>query len=397
MKILHCISSLGFGGVETIVPKSISILQKLNPKNKHILCAFRTGTAADHIISLLSSTQSSLRLLDKKKHIDIRFCKDFIGLTKELKPDIIHAYNPTPMLWSRFLLWKNKSFRIIGHCGGIRNVTGLRGRLIEKFLNKRTDYFIFNSKSTQKIWNHYITIKCPQKVIYNGIDLKTYESKNKDNKKKGNKPFIILIVSRLTPQKALHISLKAIKIIKEKGIYDIRLEIVGEGPSTNNLKQLATSLGVDDMVRFEGYKTNVQPYYENSHIAVCTSYNETFSLFLAEAMYNRLVCISANVGGPSEIIQDGVNGFLLPPIENVIKENRKLCTSVVYNGHFDKIMQPSEVSPLALTEKIIEVKKRYEQLQHIRKNARQTIAMKFSLEKYCREILDIYNDIINQS
>ena len=363
---------------------------------QHILCAFRRGANAEYITKLLGDAQVPLYVLNKRGKIDRTFCNDFMALVNRERPDIIHAYNDTPMIWTRFLLRKNRSIPIICHCGSAA-ISYPRTRLIERILCRRTDHYVFVSTPTKRIWNSYLHIKCPQHIIYNGIDLATFDSGlsgvSAIETSRSRRPFVLLVVSRLCTQKAIHIAIAAVKILKDREQTDICLYLVGDGPEANELKCLVNLLGISSMVRFEGYKCDVQPYYEQSHIALCTSYNETFGLFLAEAMYNRLVCISANMGGPSEFVKDSVNGFLLAPTEKPTKQNRRRCTGRVYNGHFDRLMPPLEVNPKVLADCIIDIRRRYDELGHLRDKARQTIAENFSMRHYCKGLGDLYHEI----
>lgn len=94
---------------------------------------------------------------------------------------------------------------------------------------------------------------------------------------------------------------------------DWKLFFVGNGPKLKACKKLAKELGVDDRVRFEGIRANVQDYYNRSRIFAFTSTSEGFPNALGEAMASGLGVISFNcVAGPSELIDDNVNGLLIP-------------------------------------------------------------------------------------
>jgi glycosyltransferase involved in cell wall biosynthesis len=80
------------------------------------------------------------------------------------------------------------------------------------------------------------------------------------------------------------------------------------------LAALARSLGVAAAVRFAGFQDPVRPWYERFDLFVLpTEANEAFGRVLAEAALAGLPLIGTRSGGIPEIIEDGVNGLLVPP------------------------------------------------------------------------------------
>jgi len=54
-------------------------------------------------------------------------------------------------------------------------------------------------------------------------------------------------------------------------------------------------------------------FYARSDIFVSTSLHEGFGMAIAEAMYHHLPIVATNCGAVPHLVQDGVNGFLVPP------------------------------------------------------------------------------------
>lgn len=80
------------------------------------------------------------------------------------------------------------------------------------------------------------------------------------------------------------------------------------------LTALARSLGVAAAVRFTGFQDPVRPWYEHFDLFVLpTDTNEAFGRVLAEAALAGLPLIGTRSGGIPEIIEDEVNGLLVPP------------------------------------------------------------------------------------
>jgi glycosyltransferase involved in cell wall biosynthesis len=92
---------------------------------------------------------------------------------------------------------------------------------------------------------------------------------------------------------------------------DLWLLLTGEGPRRNELKSLAQSVNNAKNIRFLGHVEDVCGILRASDIYVLPSDEEGFGLALVEAMACELVCVATRTVGPSEIMENGLNGFLV--------------------------------------------------------------------------------------
>ena len=84
------------------------------------------------------------------------------------------------------------------------------------------------------------------------------------------------------------------------------------------LKKLTVELGISDRVVFAGKQSEVEKYYLSSKIFAFTSSSEGFPNAIGEAMSAGLPVIAYDcVAGPSEMIKDGENGFLIPLFDDI--------------------------------------------------------------------------------
>lgn len=131
---------------------------------------------------------------------------------------------------------------------------------------------------------------------------------------------IILSVGRLDKNKSQDLLIKAFSNVKKNGW---RLVFIGDGVEKNNYINLTKRLGLEPLVTFVGNSTEVYDYYNSSKIFAFTSQSEGFPNVLIEAMYFELPCISTNCpSGPSEIINDNSNGFLIPVNDQISLEKK---------------------------------------------------------------------------
>jgi len=94
------------------------------------------------------------------------------------------------------------------------------------------------------------------------------------------------------------------------GHNNLRLLLTGDGPLRDELKSLAQSINNSEKIRFLGHVEDVRVVLQASDIYVLPSNEEGFGIALAEAMACELVCVATKTIGPSEIIEDGLSGFL---------------------------------------------------------------------------------------
>lgn len=94
---------------------------------------------------------------------------------------------------------------------------------------------------------------------------------------------------------------------------DLALVIVGEGSERQNLESLTKQLGLTEHVQFLGQRSDIPDIMSAIDVFVHPSLGEAFCQVTAEAMASGRPLISSRVGGPAEMVEDGVNGYLVEP------------------------------------------------------------------------------------
>lgn len=169
--------------------------------------------------------------------------------------------------------------------------------------------------------------------IRNGIDLEKkliQTDRWKIRKELGGDAGTCLIgtVGRLTPVKGLSYLLQAVSILLRQRV-DLRLLIVGEGVIRKDLEAQARDLGISENVVFLGHREDTEELLQALDIFVLPSLNEGIPMALLEAMAASRAVVASRVGGIPEIVEDGVEGILVEPMDvNQLAENcRRLIES----------------------------------------------------------------------
>jgi len=117
---------------------------------------------------------------------------------------------------------------------------------------------------------------------------------------------------------------------------------------------------------------------QHSHIACLPSYREGLPLALIEAMASGRPCVTTDVPGCREVVQDGQNGFLVPPRDpaNLAKALRKLILDKdlrIKMGDRGRIMALERFSKKVINEKILSVyRDRLASLENSRRTAQSS-------------------------
>lgn len=124
----------------------------------------------------------------------------------------------------------------------------------------------------------------------------------------------MIYVGRLANVKGLPVMLDALAQVK-KQLNEVELLLIGDGPDRTALEAQSKQLGLSDQVRFLGYQSpeQVREYLQQCDLFVMSSFAEGVPVVLMEAMAVGLPVIATHIAGVSELVEDNVSGFLVPP------------------------------------------------------------------------------------
>lgn len=165
-------------------------------------------------------------------------------------------------------------------------------------------------------------------VIPNGIDLARFEPASRGSVRgEFGLPMsapLVGVVGRVSRLKGIEDFLRAAAIVAAR-VPAARFLIVGDGffargrtavrddAYLGELTSLAAQLGLQDRVVFTGMRSDIERILAELSISVMPSLSEGLSNALLESMAAGLPVVATRVGGTAEAVQDGENGFLVPP------------------------------------------------------------------------------------
>ncbi|WP_094549493.1 glycosyltransferase family 4 protein [Petroclostridium xylanilyticum] len=321
-KILYLINSLGLGGAENLL---VTTLKHLDRKRFQVdVCCLRRSEPLKQEIENMN-----IKIYDFKappfKISDIKimvYCiKKLRKLVKEEKYDIVHTHLYESSIIARFATFGLKT-RIVTTIHSTD--PWLESTALKDKIKKYIEYFSLKVKPTvniaiSKAVKHYYLknfefLKKDIRLVYNFIDYDKFKYAHKAKLNIDSAKKVVLTIARFYEEKGHIYLIKAFyKLITEYKVDDYILLLVGGGPLLEQVRDLCSELCISEKVVFLEERKDIPNILHYSDVFVLPSLYEGFGIAIVEAMAANKPVIATTVGGVPEIIEDGVNGLLVPP------------------------------------------------------------------------------------
>ena len=309
--------------------------------------------------------------------LDSRIEKEF----KKRRYDIIHVHHP--MLIGRTAIYLSQKYNIplvftyhtryeqyLCYSKGIqrlqngaeRNTTaidriekkllyGIQEKLVPAYLHsflKHCSHVFAPTAGMKDYLMETCNYPCEQiDVLPTGIEQRNFEvtEEQKMNiRKKYNAEDIplFLTVSRMAHEKNVSFLLKSIALLKQKLNKPFRVLIVGDGPQKTEYEETCKLLGIEEEVNFTGNVLNeeIPPYFSAADAFIFASKTETQGIVVLEAFAGSTPVIAVDATGVSDLVEDGVNGFLCPEEIDVFAQ--KILDFIMYQSIADTLSKGAE-------------------------------------------------------
>jgi glycosyltransferase involved in cell wall biosynthesis len=286
--------------------------------------------------------EDSVKLIDLQKKKVRNALPSILHYIKKMQPHIVYSTaNHLNLLLAIFKFRLPASIKLIAWETSIVSVNHkfsaypkLYNFLLKKFYKKIPLVVCQSNFMQQDLIRNYSLSAKQTIVIYTGVD-------EVDTIIENNKNTIphFLTVARLSPEKGIDKILQALSQLT----FDFTYTIIGDGIEKGKLQQLVATFKLEDKVFFAGQKQNPFSRIQKADLFLMASKYEGFPTTLLEATSHGIPVVAYEApGGIAEIIEDGINGFL-------VKENTALALAetiakaLSYNFDNKKIQQQTQL------------------------------------------------------
>lgn len=317
MKILHIITDTNIGGAGRLL---VSILNNMDYEKFDVSVCVPEGSA---LLPLLQGTNA--KIIETKHGKDKSFepaaVRELEKIIRHECPDAVHTH---ASLSGRIAAYNcNIPVRIMTRHCAFANPRYKTTFPVKQISGAFSDSLTTTYIATANIAKEKLTeIGCsPDKIVVIPNGSRKMErigdsAKQELKKKLGihDDEFVVGIAARLEEYKGHKYIIEAARILKDEKICFL---FIGTGSNENKLRSYINELEVGNHIIFTGFTEDVAPYYNIMDVSVNSSTeSEATSLSILESMSIGVPCVVTDVGGNSDIVRDGTDGFVVPKCDS---------------------------------------------------------------------------------
>ena len=311
MKILYVITGLAQGGAERVV---CDLADRMYEQGHIVKIAYLVGDV------LTMPQYEDIELIKVNLNNLYSIPSAYLKLSKiirEFLPDVIHSHMVHANIFTRLVRLNTPIKKLI--CTAHNSNEGGWIRMQSyRFTHKLADLTTNVSKEASQAFIDKKAVPNENiETIYNGINLNEFYYRSEAREKILNELkldkdiYLILAVGRFNEQKDYPNLLKALEVLKNKGLKKIKLMIAGDGELRMKIENLICELNLVDNVRLLGRRNDIPDLMSAADLFVLPSKYEGFGLVVAEAMACETLVVATDCGGVAEVLNNPE--FLVEP------------------------------------------------------------------------------------
>lgn len=368
MKVLHLIASPKIGGAEKLL---LTILDHIDTNKYNIAIAVFIDAREKTNLFYDELKKSDIEIFPIviSGAYDLRQILQIYRILTVFKPDLIHSHGYKTNILG-YLVSRKLKVSIVSTVHGWLHSNKLTTRLFNQVnlhVLKRFDRVIAVSGQIESV---LLDLQIPVSRLITLRNVPNIKKELKLNKTAAVQRFSLSpqakyvgFIGRLEPVKGGDIFIAAaIKVLAV--CPDIQFVIAGEGSEMHRLEAEVAHAGFTDRIRFLGFHNSPEEVLCFLDLYVLPSRDEGIPLSLLEAMSAEVPVVASSVGGIPEVIQNGVNGILVPP------GNPQLLADTICNSLKDTVSATRR-----------------------KKAARKTIDEEFNIESWIENLQTLYVDL----
>jgi glycosyltransferase involved in cell wall biosynthesis len=292
----------------------------LNQKGFRFLVGSFNGGSQKTCAYGLEAERRGLELftINESRSFDFKVLGQILDIIDSENVDIIHTHDFRSDVFGLLCAKLRGKLAVSTVHGWIKN--DFKGELytaVDKFLLRFFDKVITVSYRTRRLVEGALVPKRKILVIQNAIKVENYQiNRNEQTLRRelGINSDTILVgnIGRLSSEKGQLDFLKAGNIARKSG-ERCRFLLVGIGPDRHELERYVQDNDMKDITIFAGYREDMTKIYNSLDLVVQSSFTEGMPNVVLEASLMGVPVIATDVGGTSEIIENGVSGTLIEP------------------------------------------------------------------------------------
>lgn len=314
MRILYVITKSEIGGAQTHL---MEVVRYMHYVGHNVLVV--TGTAGWLTNELATIGVDYVILPDLIREInpakDIKTITSICHILEDKQPDIIHCHSSKAGIVGRIAgAIKNIPAVFTAHgwafTSGVSPAKRIIYAAIEHIMLGITKRVICVSEFDRKLAKRWFLHNYNRVItVHNGIADKKFSN---STVREYSLPLKLVSVARFSHQKNNMELIRAVEQINKLYSGSLQLNMVGDGPLLSEAQAYVESYKLEDDVHFLGSRTDVGDILNQNDIFCLISNYEGLPISIIEAMRAEMPIIASDVGGVNELVQDGVNGLLIP-------------------------------------------------------------------------------------
>jgi glycosyltransferase involved in cell wall biosynthesis len=278
---------------------------------------------------LRQRAQEGLELvpLAPKTEMDLSAAWRLSRLIKQLRPDVIHAHDPHGVAMAALALSMSTQLDKPPLVAARRVDFHIKGNALSRWKYRQVDCFICASEAIRKMLIADGVPPVRVVTIHEGIDIAHVEAAPAANLHAElwlphNAP-VVGNVAALVPHKGQRYLIEAARLVVQE-MPDVRFVILGEGELREQLERQVNEHHLQKHVLLPGFRTDVIGLIKGFDLFAMSSLTEGLGTSLLDAMACARPIVATTAGGIPEVVEDGVNGLLVPP-----RDHAALASAIV--------------------------------------------------------------------
>jgi L-malate glycosyltransferase len=254
-----------------------------------------------------------------RTEMDLSAAWKFARLLKRLQPDIIHAHDPHGVAMASLALSLGSSTS-----GGVQPALvvarrvdfHLKGNSFSRWKYRQVDRFVAASEAIRQMLVADGVPRDRTVTVHEGIDVDHVAAAPPVNVHEAfflpHGAPVVGNVAALVPHKGHRYLVDAAHLVVQE-VPDARFVILGEGELREHLEKQVREHHLEKHVLLPGFRTDVLGCIKGFDLFVMSSVTEGLGTSLLDAMACGRPIVATTAGGIPEVVEDGVNGSLVPP------------------------------------------------------------------------------------